>query len=116
MKKICLCILILNLIVVMGGCTSIDLHGGADAGVKSELMQYVMKKYGGEYDEIFYETAADATQSYVLCLKDKGGYIFNVYEHAGTGKITDDYKDSVVDDKLHDYLLEYLFEEIEQEL
>ena len=83
-------------------------YNDIDKAIRSQLMQYATEKYGGEYEEIFYETAADATQNYVLCLRDSKGRVFNVYEHAKTGKQTDDYIDSIIDNKMREYLLGYL--------
>ena len=83
-------------------------YSDVDKEIKSELMQYAVTQYGGTYEEVFYETAADATQNYVLCLKDEQGRVFNVYEQGKTGKRTDDYKNCIVDAKLCEYLTTYL--------
>lgn len=79
-----------------------------DQQIKTELMQYAVTRYGREFEEVFYETAIDATQSYVLCLTDMQGRVFNVYEHAETGARTDDYKNSIADHKMRDFLKDYL--------
>lgn len=83
-------------------------YSDVDKEIKSELMQYAVTQYGGIYEELFYETAADATQNYVLCLKDEQGRVFNVYEQGKTGKRTDDYKNCIVDSKITEYLSSYL--------
>lgn len=83
-------------------------NNDVDREIKSALMQYAVAQYGGEYEEVYYETAVDATQNYVLCLKDEQGRIFNVYEQGKTGKRTDDYKNCIVDAKMREYLSSYL--------
>ena len=88
-------------------------YSDVDNKIKSELMQYAVTKYGGVYEEVFYETAADATQNYVLCLKDEQGRTFNVYEQGKTGKRIDDYKNCIVDVKMREYLTSYLGLDIE---
>ena len=88
-------------------------YSDVDKKIKSELMQYAVTQYGGAYEEVFYETASDATQNYVLCLKDGQGRIFNVYEQGKTGKRTDDYKNCIVDVKMREYLSSYLDLDIE---
>lgn len=111
MKKIrAISIILLILIIVTGacGCMKINQYSDVDKEIKSELMQYAVTQYSGVYEEVFYETAADATQNYVLCLKDEQGRVFNVYEQGKTGKRTDDYKNCIVDVKMSEYLMSYL--------
>jgi len=86
-------------------------YSEADQTIRSELMQYAVYQYGGVFEEVYYETAADATQNYVLCLKDTQGRIFNVYENAENGIRTDDYKDSIVDAKMRSYLEDALIKD-----
>ncbi len=87
-------------------------YSDVDKEIKSELMQYAVTQYGGVYEEVFYETAVDATQRYVLCLKDSQGRVFNVYEEGKSGERTDNYKNSIVDDKMQKHLSERLNIEI----
>lgn len=83
-------------------------YSKVDNEIRAELMQYAVEKYGCKFEEVFYETAADATQNYVLCLRDEKGRVFNVYEDGKTGDRTDDYKNSIVNQKVYDYLKNYL--------
>ncbi|MBQ1187067.1 MAG: hypothetical protein IIX54_05215 [Clostridia bacterium] len=103
-------ILISIIIIVTGvcGCMNTNEYSNVDNDIKTELMEYAVEQYGGTYQEVFYETAADATQNYVLCLKDEKGRIFNVFEDGESGRRTDDYKDCIVDSKMKAYLSNYL--------
>ena len=108
MRKTVSVLLIIFLLIGVCGCMNTNQNKDIDREIRSELMRYAVAQYGGEYEVVFYQTAVDATQSYVLCLRDKDGYIFNVYEHAETGNKIDDYKNCIVDKKMNEHLMKFL--------
>ena len=62
MKKIrAISIILLILITITGvcGCMNTNQYSDVDKEIKSELMQYAVTQYGGVYEEVFYETAAE---------------------------------------------------------
>ena len=83
-----------------------------DNKIRGELMEYATEKYGRTFEEVFYETAVDATHSYTRCLKDSRGRIFNVYQGGESGRRTDDYENCIVDYKVKEYLSELIGEDM----
>lgn len=115
MKKIFLLLMSMFLMVGVSGCMNTNKYSKEDMEIKARLMQYAVDKYGGEYTEIYYQRAVDSTRSHTLCLEDKKGRIFNVYEEFNPEYRYDDYLECIVDDKLKDYLLDSLSDELSKD-
>lgn len=98
MRKTVLFFLIIFLVIGVYGCMK---NQNVEAKME-DLENYASNKYGREFTIINFQAAKDETYTNILTLSD-GEYIFNIYQ-SGDNKASDDYPQSVVNQKMINYL------------